>query len=143
MVEERKGAAQPEEVKGNNEEYEAPQDDVVAEMMSTMETLKAQMDSIKNGALAGRAKRRGQDIAELEAEVMVELLQIQGKIEGVRARLESCQNSPQNLNGCLKGSVNDYLDSFDGQIQKLKARLEQDRSFWRDQEQRAAIFQEN
>lgn len=39
-------------------------------------------------------------------------------------------NSQENTNGCLRGSVDDYLGTFDAQIKRLKAKFEQDRKFW-------------
>ena len=66
----------------------------------------------------------------MEKEVIRECLIIKEKIAGVRAKILPHLNSASELNGCLRGSLNVYLDSFDGQISTLKAKFDQDRKYW-------------
>jgi len=45
--------------------------------------------------------------------------QVTDIINEIRSAIEKNTNGPLNIDGCLIGVVDDYLDSFDGQNQKL------------------------
>ena len=40
---------------------------------------------------------------------------------------------PGNIDGCLIGTVDDYLESFDDQIERLKAQFTTTREYWQNQ----------
>ena len=45
------------------------------------------------------------------------------KIERVRGKLIGHISSVENVNGCLKGGIDDYLVAFDNQLAQLKTKL--------------------
>ena len=51
-------------------------------------------------------------------------------VEVVREKLFKHINTSENINGCLRGSVDDYILKFDGQIAHLKAKLDLERKYW-------------
>mmetsp|Transcript_6276 Transcript_6276/g.8395 ORF Transcript_6276/g.8395 Transcript_6276/m.8395 type:complete len:126 (-) Transcript_6276:572-949(-) len=71
---------------------------------------------------------------------MKDCLKIDAHMESIRARLMCELDTPENFSGCLRGCVNDYLDSFSVQLEKLKAMFEKNRDFWRSQIQSADNF---
>ena len=92
-----------------------------------MESLQAQINSVQGGYLAARSSKKVSQVNEVEAEIMLQCLRIKEQVMGVRAQLASHLWSPKNINGCLRGSVDLYLQTFDAQIAKLRAKFEEDR----------------
>ena len=48
----------------------------------------------------------------------------------IRTKLANNINMPGNINGCLIGTVDDYLESFDDQIERLRAQFTTTREYW-------------
>jgi len=51
----------------------------------------------------------------------------------IRTKLANNINMPGNTNGCLRGTVDDYLESFDDHIERLKAQFATTREYWQNQ----------
>ena len=54
---------------------------------------------------------------------MTEVMKVKRLIDGIRVRI--CENvmTEDNMGGCLQNTVEHYIDTFDSQIDKLKAQL--------------------
>ena len=54
-------------------------------------------------------------------DVMHDMNQVAIIIENARAKLSAQIKSAKNIKGCLKGTIDDYLEPFNAQIAKMKA----------------------
>ena len=64
---------------------------------------------------------------------MSDCLKVQEQIVGIRMKVEHYLNTPKNINGCLLGTVDDYVQKFDEQLIALRERIEKDRKYWNSQ----------
>ena len=53
--------------------------------------------------------------------------EIKVRTDAVRAVIARHLQSPSNFYGCLEGSLDDYVESFDAQIAKLEANFDSNR----------------
>ena len=61
---------------------------------------------------------------------MEELLKIKDHIESVRAKINENLGTPNNLNGCLKGDCDGFVQVYDAQIEQFKKRIAESRAYW-------------
>ena len=74
---------------------------------------------------SGRQKLKAQ--AEVEIEVMTDLLAAKRMVEDARQKLERNLSTPENVNGCLMGELDEYIERFDPKIVRLEERLAKNR----------------
>ena len=67
------------------------------------------------------AQRRIRDSDELLRELIVECTSVQRMIEDIRTKVAMHLNTPENVDGCLLGSVDDYLVGYEDQVERLRA----------------------
>ena len=60
-------------------------------------------------------------VSEVEKDLIGDFDRISELIDATRSKIESHRNSKDNMQGCLTGTVDDYLVSFEGQVKKFKA----------------------
>ena len=63
-------------------------------------------------------------------EILAECEIVREMVELIRVKLEENLNSRKNISGSLQGCLDDYLESFELQIEKLKARFASNHDFW-------------
>ena len=63
-------------------------------------------------------------------------------MEALKARIKPHFNTPENINGCLKGTFDDFLSGFDTQIELFKQRVSGSRSHWEQACRYAENFEE-
>ena len=80
--------------------------------------------------MVARAHKQVSAVNQLETEIIEECLKIQKSVEMVRAKIVSHLNNSENINGCLRGSTDDYIRKFDGYIAHLKSKLDSERKYW-------------
>ena len=68
-----------------------------------------------------------EDLDDVEQEIKEMCSEIKVRTEAVRAVITRQIQSPNSFYGCLQGSVDDYMESFDGQIAKLEAKFDSNR----------------
>ena len=71
-------------------------------------------------------------LGDLEPRLKHELNEAAKIIAGCRGLIEENLNSPNNLNGCLRGELDEYLKSFERRIQKVEAKLTEERNYLQD-----------
>ena len=69
-------------------------------------------------------------IGKIESELMEDCLKIKQMIESAREKIERHRNTRENLEGCLSGSVDDYLNVYDKQIEQMQLQFGSDRRKW-------------
>ena len=67
------------------------------------------MGSLTNKKMLSRAQQRLQQLDEVEADVLEELFKIKEHIERVQAKINANLNTPNNLNGCLRGDCDEFV----------------------------------
>ena len=60
---------------------------------------------------------------ELEQIVMPKCREIQQKVDELRLMISANIITPKNIQGCLTGNINDYLNDFQGQVDMLSSRI--------------------
>ena len=73
---------------------------------------------------------RLEELNEVQKEVRSKCAEIKARVDEVRAFIGRHVYSAATFEGCLSGTVDDYLDQFDSQIAKLEAKIEADRLRW-------------
>ena len=95
--------------------------------------MQASIGSLTNKKMQSRAKQRVQQLNEVEADVMDDLLKIKDQIETVRTKVSENLNSPNNFNGCLLGDCDGFVQAFDAQIEAFKEKIAENRKHWERQ----------
>ena len=97
MVEERKEPA-------------GPQDDKLLQLTEMMGQMQTHISTIQGEDLAKRSVQRIEDLNEVQKEVKEKCADIIERVEEVRAIIARSLLTPMNLHGCLRGTVDDYLE---------------------------------
>ena len=118
----------------------APQDDPLILIENTLLALQTQIKSITNESIEVRATSKLHASVALEREVLNSCLGIKKQIAGLRLRIESELDSPDNFTGCIRGLTNDYLQEYDSEIDKLQAAFKHNHDYWYTQVQCAKNF---
>ena len=71
------------------------------------------MSSVSEGVMVERAQKQVKVLECLEGEITVECIRIKDLIEGLRTKILKHINTGENINGCLQGTIDDYLEQFD------------------------------
>ena len=58
-------------------------------------------------------------VSELEREVMIKIATVEHIIDSIRRQIAENIDSEANIGGCLQGSVDDYMTTFDAQTKRM------------------------
>ena len=97
MVEERKEPA-------------GPQDDKLLQLTEMLGQMQSHVSTIQGEDLAKRSGQRIELLNEVQKEVKEKCADIKDRVEEVRAIIARNLVNPKSLHGCLRGSVDDYLE---------------------------------
>ena len=61
---------------------------------------------------------------------MQDMQRIKEQIYETRAKIQAEIQTDDNMNGFLSGSIDEYLSSFDSEIEKCRQRFETNRQEW-------------
>ena len=107
-----------------------PQEDALMQTQSSLSSIEALMQSIITSNVSGWAQTRASGIDKIEAIVMKDMQSIKGQIDETRAKIQAEIQTDDNMNGFLSGSIDEYLCSFDSEIEKCRQRFEINRQEW-------------
>ena len=68
---------------------------------------------------------------------MPECLQVKEILDRIRAKISNKLHTPQNPQGCLMGTVDEYIEVYDRQVDRLKTKLKENREFLVEQVRRS------
>ena len=76
-----------------------------------------------------KAKKKEKAVTDFQEELKTDFDEIKVKVEQVRGKILS----RIGFDGCLRGSVDDYLDTYDSQIEKVNKKLGMEKRYWSNQ----------
>mmetsp|Transcript_10526 Transcript_10526/g.14200 ORF Transcript_10526/g.14200 Transcript_10526/m.14200 type:complete len:93 (-) Transcript_10526:596-874(-) len=83
--------------------------------------------------MAERADQNAQKVENFRQEVNEEVREILMRVARLRTKIDECRGTSKNFAGFLLGSVDCYVEAFEIQVEKMNARLELDKKYWRGQ----------
>ena len=107
-----------------------PLDDALMQTESTISSIETLLSSYESNDLVSWTKGRIQAVDRIEATLLNDCNRVKNMLEGTRDKIRAELHSRKNLNGCLTGAVDDYLCSFDAEIEKLRKRIAVSRCQW-------------
>ena len=102
MVEERKEPA----------EIGQLQENTILQVMNEMQAIDASQNKVNGQDLVKELAKKLENLDEVEREVIGKCIKIQEEIIDVREILKTHMNTERNILGCLRGTIDDYLKSF-------------------------------
>ena len=88
-----------------------------------MQTATAQLDSINEETVTAMEQQKLEASEELNAKVLPLCEDVKQRVDTIRGMLECQISSISNPFGCLSGDLDEYLESYETHLKKLKARL--------------------
>ena len=122
MVEERKVNAANSPEPGSH--------DAKMRLLGNLEAIQADMRYISVDSLKDDAQKLLQDTEILQSTLLNQAAQVAAIVEEMQLTIAENLNTPANLEGCLLGEVEDFLDSFDTQKKKLEDALAKSHTHW-------------
>lgn len=93
------------------------------QLLSQVTLLDSSLSTITEDVLIARANQRIQEVNEFEEDIVQGCVLISQKIDTLREKVDRYRNTSNNINGCLMGGIDDYIESFEGKIESLKQQL--------------------
>ena len=76
-----------------------------------------------------KAKKMEKAVSDFQEELKKDFEVIKDRVKEVRTKV----TSRIGFEGCLRGNVDEYLDTYDGQIDKMNKKLAQEKRYWSNQ----------
>ena len=89
--------------------------------MKTMQAFEAEMRAIRQDTVKAFAQERVKESDELHRVILIECEEVKLMIDGIRAKIIACLNTPRNLIGCLWDPVDAYIVDFRFRLNSCKA----------------------
>ena len=102
MVEERKEPAEIDQLQENS----------MLQLMNGMQATDGSQNKVNGQDLVKELAKKLENLDEVEREVIGKCIKIQEEIIDVREILKTHMNTERNILGCLRGTIDDYLKSF-------------------------------
>ena len=100
------------------------------DLQGIMEQLSTRVNSISNEEMVKSSAQKVDEIDKLETQIVKKCTVICEQVEEVRTLIANQTVPVKGLTGCLRGSVDEYLEEFGSKIGRLTSKIEDDRAYW-------------
>ena len=97
-----------------DKEVQMVEDKEVEGFMQTYQAFMTRMQTIQEEQIKKYAKEQSRACQLLEEDLMHEMRHVEGCVERIRTRIKENLRSEGNVDGCIVGDVDDYVESFSG-----------------------------
>ena len=107
-----------------------PQGLRLEEMILSVDMLKSGMRTVQQNMVRQFAAKKVTESDNLQKEILQDCQEVSEGIARIRKKIIDNINNEDSMSGCLRGSVEDYIQSFETQIDRLKVQFDANRDYW-------------